>query len=89
MTPTSFAQNVVHILGNSIVNVKVKDRSWAESQVMDGFLTVTKGSCEPPIFLKFSYYGIKMNDRPIVLIGQGNTYGSGGICAKNRVLANK
>ncbi|XP_039441016.1 cytosol aminopeptidase-like [Culex pipiens pallens] len=82
MTPTSFAQNVVHILCNSGVNVEVKVRSWAESQGMDAFLTVAKGSCEPPIFLELSYYGTKMSDRPIVLIGQGNTYDSGGICAK-------
>ncbi|XP_053691855.1 cytosol aminopeptidase-like [Sabethes cyaneus] len=82
MTPTTFAQNVVQILCNSGVNVEVKVRSWAESQGMTSFLTVAKGSCEPPIFLELSYYGTNPKERPIVLIGQGNTYDSGGICAK-------
>ncbi|XP_058465829.1 cytosol aminopeptidase-like [Malaya genurostris] len=82
MTPTTFAQNVVQILCNSGVNVEVKVRSWAECQGMSSFLTVAKGSCEPPIFLELSYYGTNLKERPIVLIGQGNTYDSGGICAK-------
>uniref|UniRef100_A0A023ETS5 Cytosol aminopeptidase n=1 Tax=Aedes albopictus TaxID=7160 RepID=A0A023ETS5_AEDAL len=82
MTPTTFAQNVVQILCNSGVNVEVKVRSWAESQGMTSFLTVAKGSCEPPIFLELSYYGTNLKERPIVLVGQGNTYDSGGICAK-------
>ncbi|XP_062551732.1 cytosol aminopeptidase-like [Armigeres subalbatus] len=82
MTPTTFAQNVVQILCNSGVNVEVKVRSWAESQGMTSFLAVAKGSCEPPIFLELSYYGTNLKERPIVLIGQGNTYDSGGICAK-------
>lgn len=49
---------------------------------MNSFLAVAKGSCEPPIFLELSYYGSSTNDRPIVLIGQGNTFDSGGTCAK-------
>ncbi|XP_055586993.1 cytosol aminopeptidase-like [Uranotaenia lowii] len=82
MTPTTFAQNVVQILCNSGVNVEVKVRSWAESMGMSSFLTIAKGSCEPPIFLELSYYGTNPKERPIVLIGQGNTFDSGGICAK-------
>lgn len=82
MTPTMFAQNVVNILCKSGVNVEVKVQSWAESQQMDSFLTISKGSCEPPIFLELSYNGTNEKERPIVLIGQGNTYDSGGTCAK-------
>uniref|UniRef100_A0A182JK17 Cytosol aminopeptidase n=1 Tax=Anopheles atroparvus TaxID=41427 RepID=A0A182JK17_ANOAO len=82
MTPTTFAQNVVQILCNSGVNVEVKVRGWAENQEMTSFLTVAKGSCEPPIFLELSYYGTNTKERPIVLIGQGNTFDSGGLCLK-------
>jgi cytosol aminopeptidase len=82
MTPTMFAQQVVQILCQSGVNVEVKVRGWAESQGMEPFLTVARGSCEPPIFLELSYYGTDYSERPIVLIGQGNTYDSGGICLK-------
>ncbi|XP_058055744.1 cytosol aminopeptidase-like [Anopheles bellator] len=82
MTPTTFAQNVVQILCNSGVNVEVKVRGWAEDQQMTSFLTVAKGSCEPPIFLELSYYGTDTKVAPIVLIGQGNTFDSGGLCLK-------
>lgn len=82
MTPTKFAQNVVNVLCNSGVNVEVKVRGWAEKQQMHSYLSVARGSCQPPIFLELSYYGADHDERPIVLIGQGNTYDSGGICAK-------
>lgn len=83
MTPTSFAQNAVEVLCKSGVNVEVKVRGWAETQKMNAFLAVSKGSCEPPIFLELSYYGASRDERPIVLIGKGITYNSGGLCLRN------
>lgn len=82
MTPTSFAQNAVEVLCKSGVNVEVKVRGWAETQGMNAFLAVAKGSCEPPIFLELSYYGANRDERPVVLIGKGVTYDSGGISIK-------
>lgn len=84
MTPTSFAQNAVEVLCKSGVNVEVKVKGWAETQKMNAFLACAKGSCEPPIFLELSYYGASREERPIVLIGKGITYNSGGICLKTR-----
>ncbi|KAI9577092.1 hypothetical protein GQX74_011172 [Glossina fuscipes] len=84
LTPTAFAQNVVEVLCKSGVNVEVKVEGWAESQVMNAFLSVGKASCEPPIFLELSYYGTSANERPIVLIGQGITYDCGGLCLKRK-----
>lgn len=82
MTPTSFAQNAVEVLCKSGVNVEVKVRGWAETQKMNAFLAVAQGSCEPPIFLELSYYGTSRDERPVVLIGKGITYNSGGLCLK-------
>uniref|UniRef100_A0A1A9V839 Cytosol aminopeptidase n=1 Tax=Glossina austeni TaxID=7395 RepID=A0A1A9V839_GLOAU len=82
LTPTAFAQNVVEVLCKSGVNVEVKVEGWAESQVMNAFLSVGKASCEPPIFLELSYYGTSPEERPIVLVGQGITYDCGGLCLK-------
>uniref|UniRef100_A0A1A9Z4U8 Cytosol aminopeptidase n=1 Tax=Glossina pallidipes TaxID=7398 RepID=A0A1A9Z4U8_GLOPL len=82
LTPTAFAQHVVEVLCKSGVNVEVKVEGWAESQVMNAFLSVGKASCEPPIFLELSYYGTSADERPIVLIGQGLTYDCGGLCLK-------
>lgn len=82
MTPTSFAQNAVEVLCKSGVNVEVKVRGWAETQKMFAFLAASQGSCEPPIFLELSYYGACRDERPVVLIGKGITYNSGGLCLK-------
>lgn len=82
MTPTAFAQNSVEVLCKSGVNVEVKVRGWAETQKMFAFLAVAQGSCEPPIFLELSYYGASRDERPVVLIGKGITYNSGGLCLK-------
>lgn len=84
--PTFFAQNVVDVLCKSGVNVEVKVKGWAESQQMHSFLSIAKASCEPPIFLELSYYGTNREERPIVLIGQGVTYDSGGLCLKVRLV---
>uniref|UniRef100_A0A1A9W1S2 Cytosol aminopeptidase n=1 Tax=Glossina brevipalpis TaxID=37001 RepID=A0A1A9W1S2_9MUSC len=80
LTPTAFAQNVVEVLCRSGVNVEVKVEGWAESQLMNAFLSVGKASCEAPIFLELSYYGTSAEERPIVLVGQGITYDCGGLC---------
>ncbi|CAD7002754.1 cytosol aminopeptidase [Ceratitis capitata] len=83
LTPTAFAQTVVEVLCKSGVNVEVKVEGWAVSQSMHSFLSVGKASCEPPIFLELSYYGTSGEERPIVLVGQGITYDSGGLCLKD------
>lgn len=82
MTPTSFAQNAVEVLCKSGINVEVKVRGWAETQNMRAFLAASQGSCEPPIFLELSYYGAPRDERPVVLVGKGITYNSGGLCLK-------
>lgn len=84
LTPTTFAQNAVDILCNSGVNVEVKVKGWAETQKMGAFLSAAKGSCEPPIFMELSYYGAHYTERPIVLVGSGTTFDSGGLCMKPR-----
>ncbi|KAJ4427738.1 hypothetical protein ANN_25391 [Periplaneta americana] len=80
MTPTTFAQNAVEILCKSGINVEVKVQGWAETQNMGAFLSAAKGSCEAPIFLELSYYGTKFDERPVVLVGGGVTFDSGGLC---------
>lgn len=47
---------------------------------MDAFLTVARGSCAPPLFIEINYCGGGSGDRPILLVGKGITYDSGGMC---------
>jgi len=49
---------------------------------MDALLAVSKGSVEPAKFIEMIYTGTSKNIPPIVLIGKGVTFDSGGISIK-------
>lgn len=84
MTPIAFSQTSVEVLCKTGVNVDIKVRDWAEIQGMGGFLAVAKGSCQEPVFMELSYFGTgNTKERPIVLVGKGCTFDSGGICRKD------
>lgn len=80
MTPTIFAKKAEEILTPLGCEICPRDKSWAESKRMGGFLTVGKGSEEPPVFLEIRYNG--GGDGTYVLIGKGVTFDSGGISIK-------
>lgn len=49
---------------------------------MGAFLAVAQGSVEPPRFIEMHYLGGKKETPPIVLVGKGITFDSGGISIK-------
>ena len=49
---------------------------------MGAFLAVTQGSVEPPRFIVLRYQGARAAARPVVLVGKGITFDSGGISIK-------
>ena len=53
-----------------------------EKEKMGALLSVTKGSDEPPRFLILRHNGGPENQKPIVLVGKGITFDSGGISLK-------
>ncbi|XP_071793607.1 cytosol aminopeptidase-like [Asterias amurensis] len=55
---------------------------WALEKNMGGFLGVSKGSDQAPIFLEMSYTGTNPEVQPLVLVGKGVTFDSGGISIK-------
>ncbi|KAL1122885.1 hypothetical protein AAG570_003211, partial [Ranatra chinensis] len=57
----------------------VRDFEWIEKQNMMAFMTVAKGSKEEPRFLEISYCGGSEDDKPIVLVGKGQTFDCGGL----------
>lgn len=69
LTPTMFAENVQNILGSVGVDVKVYDKAWAEEQKMYSFLSVARGSVEPPKFLEITYSNCSGNSPPYALVG--------------------
>ncbi|KAH8300687.1 hypothetical protein KR018_007114 [Drosophila ironensis] len=82
MTPTIFAQSTVDALCPCGVSVEVRSMDWIEQNNINSFLMVAKGSCEPPVILEVSYCGTAPEDKPILLLGKGVTYNSGGLCLR-------
>ncbi len=60
----------------------VLERKDIEALGMGSFLSVTNGSDEPPRFISFEYRGSPKKQKPVVLIGKGITFDSGGISIK-------
>lgn len=82
MTPTRFGQIAQNVLTPLGVQVIVRDKAWAESQKMGSYLSVSKGSEEPPKFVEISYDGAGSGPKHLALVGKGITFDSGGISIK-------
>ncbi|XP_019864648.1 cytosol aminopeptidase-like [Aethina tumida] len=80
LTPSIFADEAASILTPLGVDVKVYDKKWAEDQKMFSFLSVARGSIEPPKFLEITYKN--SDSKPYVLVGKGVTFDAGGISLK-------
>ncbi len=65
---------------------KMKVRALGQKQMetlgMGALLSVAKGSRQPPRLIEMNYQGGKKTDKPIVLVGKGITFDSGGISIK-------
>lgn len=83
MTPTAFCERVrAELQGFPNVDVHIRDREWAAAKGMRTFLSVSTGTSEPPKFLEIHYRGAKEDVPPLVLVGKGITFDSGGISLK-------
>ncbi|WP_346839186.1 leucyl aminopeptidase [Microbulbifer sp. SAOS-129_SWC] len=60
----------------------ILDEKKMKSLGMGAFLSVAKGSDEPPALIAMQYKGGKAGDKPVVLVGKGITFDSGGISIK-------
>jgi len=63
------------------IKTKIMREKNIEKMKMGAFLSVAKGSDEPPVFIEIQYTG-NGNAPPIVLVGKGVTFDSGGISIK-------
>ncbi|MBI4847088.1 MAG: leucyl aminopeptidase [Nitrospirae bacterium] len=77
MTPSTLVK-AARSLKN--VSVKVIEKSEAERLGMGAYLSVAKGSNEPPKFIVITYKG--KNTTPVALVGKAITFDSGGISIK-------
>ncbi|KAH8266175.1 hypothetical protein KR038_008292 [Drosophila bunnanda] len=79
MTPTLFAQASVDALCPCGITVEIRTMEWMESQRLNSYLMIAKGSCEPPVLMEINYCGTHPQDRPILFLGKGITFNSGAI----------
>ena len=84
LTPRLFTEKVTERLSQlSSVEVIVREKAWVEEMKMGAFLSVAKGSNELPYLLEMKYFGASSKDHaPLVLVGKGITFDSGGISIK-------
>jgi leucyl aminopeptidase len=82
-TPTYLGERALE-LGREFPDIKVTvmERAQIETLGMGTFLSVTKGSAEPPRFIVLQYEHSARKQKPIVLVGKGITFDTGGISIK-------
>lgn len=79
MTPAVLAGKALSLRQKNL-SVRVLERKAAERLGMGAYLSVARGSAEPPKFIVAEYRGAK--ERPFVIIGKSITFDSGGISLK-------
>jgi leucyl aminopeptidase len=67
----------------SSVKVQVLDEAAIRKEKMGCFLAVARGSVEPPRFIVLEHKGGKAGSPPVVLVGKGITFDTGGISLKD------
>lgn len=80
MTPTKLANEAKKLFARSRVKIKVFDKNRIEKLGMGGVLGVSSGSSEKPKFIVMEYG--PSSQKPIVFVGKGITFDSGGIDIK-------
>ncbi|WP_255992017.1 leucyl aminopeptidase [Chitinolyticbacter albus] len=81
-TPTFLANEAVKLGKAHKLKVQVLDTPELEALGMGSFLSVAKGSTEAPKLVVLEYKGGKKGAKPVVLVGKGITFDSGGISLK-------
>ncbi|MBP9742490.1 MAG: leucyl aminopeptidase [Burkholderiales bacterium] len=82
-TPSYLAKTAENIAKLSKkVQINILGKKELKDLGMNSFLSVSHGTVEEPKFITLSYTGSKPKDKPIVLVGKGVTFDSGGISLK-------
>ena len=83
LTATQLADEIKLLGDEAGFSVKTLEKSHIEALKMGGLLAVNKGSIEPPTFTIIEYKPKKsINKKPIVLVGKGVVYDTGGLSLK-------
>jgi leucyl aminopeptidase len=81
-TPAYLAEEAKKLAREFKLNVEVLERRDMEKLGMGAFLAVTNGSHQPPKLIVLRYAGAAKGEKPLVLVGKGITFDTGGISLK-------
>ncbi len=81
-TPAHLAERAQALAQELGFKCEVLDRGKLEELKMGSFLSVANGSDQPPKFIILEYLGGPKKQKPLVLVGKGITFDSGGISLK-------
>ncbi|HEX7812955.1 MAG TPA: leucyl aminopeptidase [Burkholderiales bacterium] len=81
-TPTYLAEQARALLRSHKLKVDVLDRKDMEKLGMGSLLSVADGSRQPPKLIVIEHRGGPKKQKPVVLIGKGITFDTGGISLK-------
>jgi leucyl aminopeptidase len=81
-TPSWLGQQAKKLGKQFDLDVDVLDRKEIEKLGMGSFLAVAQGSDEPPRFIVARYDGAAKSKAPVVLVGKGITFDTGGLNIK-------
>ncbi len=82
MTPTHLAAEARALAKSHGLKVEVLDRKDAEKLGMGAYLAVAQGSHQAPKFIVLRYQGAAKTAAPLVLVGKGITFDTGGVSLK-------
>jgi len=83
LNATALAGEIKKIGKSAGFNVEVLTKGKIEALKMGGLLAVNKGSVDPPVFCILEWHPANsLNERPIVLVGKGIVYDTGGLNIK-------
>ncbi len=82
-TPTLLGRAAERVARKSGFGITVWDKSAIEAERMGGLLAVNRGSMEPPVLIEMTWQPQNVvNSRPVVLIGKGIVFDTGGLSLK-------
>jgi leucyl aminopeptidase len=82
-TPTYLAEQARALAkSHKSLTVKVLDEAAIRREKMGCLLAVSQGSQQPPRFIVLEYRGAREGQAPVVLVGKGVTFDTGGISLK-------
>jgi leucyl aminopeptidase len=82
MTPKALAAAAKTAIKGTKATLKVLGRAQMTKLGMGGVLGVAKGSAHEPQFIIMEYFGAPKSQKPVVLVGKGVTFDTGGLQIK-------